>query len=127
MIIWFSNYYYSKGKYHGDDYETEYTRLEVCLLVINFARTTTFGVKIFFLYIEIRNLRKEINDSPYSIIDDKLTEEMYTSIINHSKNPENPIYIDRLSRGKSTKKVENVDYSDNNHSKLESSKINLLS
>ena len=59
------------------------------LLVICLVKTVFYLIVITFTIKERMNLIIEITDSPYNIVDEEFTEEMYRSIMDHSINPSN--------------------------------------
>jgi FlaA1/EpsC-like NDP-sugar epimerase len=65
------------------------TFFKTILLYICLSKTALYFLAIFMTHKERRKILQQINESPYNIVDEEFTEQMYKNIIDHSINPKN--------------------------------------
>ena len=71
-----------------NDLENIYNYKKI-IMIICLTKSVFYLSAIFITLKERRNLVQEIEESPYKMVDEEFTEEMYKNIMDHSINPGN--------------------------------------
>ena len=120
--IWIVSFYYesflnfnipSNLKYFSDVF-----------LVISLVKTFFYLATILITITERNSLQKEIKESPYKMVDDEFTEEMYKNIIDHSLNPMNKDVKEEFSRLTSNNREKDKNRGNQSLNTLNKSNIN---
>jgi hypothetical protein len=131
IAIMITTYVFEMSKENNDSEEIKnFLKLKKIMIFLCIVKCIFYLVSSVVTWIERKKIMKEINDSPFNIVDEEFTEQMYKNIIDHSLNPLNKnakeefnrytLYSKEKGKHKSLKSLPFSINSSENGSKIES-------
>ena len=130
IVIMITTYIFEISKDDNSEEIKDFIKLKRIMIFLCIVKIIFYFVSSVITWIERRKIIKEINDSPFNIVDEEITEQMYKNIIDHSLNPTNKnakeefnrytLFSREKGKNKSLKSIPFSINSSENGSKIES-------